>query len=253
MTLIESLYLIAIFIFHVTHLLLLRPLKEIFMSKLISFDAFLQSIQDYARNDYRYYIAKQVDSEPAIEALIRKNRAIWNTGLNASGRYKAYNRGESIAVQIVYAHRDGKSFTSLLLIKPGKDFDILAEGLPIRDMTLKHQRVTIFCYELIHDNVSWTWRMTPQEMNRINTWIENLARKHSIPLSVTQDDAGTYYTQVEKLQDQLYSRPGFRGIRKQVGILITKLREEWKKYRPNNSIKPTERTYLKYVKRIKRS
>lgn len=222
------------------------------MSTLKSFDAFLQLIQDYLRNGYTKYIVRKVDSEIELKALFRKNVSIWKADRNASNRYKAFRRGESVAIQCAFAHKDGKGFTCVLLIKPGKDYLTLAEGLPFKDATSKHERLTIFSYEVMHDGLGWTWRMTKSEMNKLNQSIERIARKNPKQAPITQDDFGIYDTDAENFQNSLYSRPGFRGVRKQVGVLVTKLRKEWQRYRPNNAIQPRQRTYLKYVKRIKR-
>jgi hypothetical protein len=223
------------------------------MSKLTKLDTFLQSIQDYIRNGYTQYITRQVTSENELDALARKNCAIWRTELNASGRHKALRRGESTAVQISYVSRNGKAFYSVLLVKPGKDYEILSEDLPFLDANKKHSRLTIFGYEIYHDGISWTWRMNSKEINRLNKKIEDLTKKPANLHALTQDEAGTRDTKAEEIQDDLYSRPGFRGINRQIGTLISKLRGEWKRYQSSNPIKPTERTYLKYMRRVKRA
>jgi len=167
------------------------------MSTFTSFTAYLQFIQDYLRNGYTSHIVRKVSSEIELKALTRKNIAIWKADRTANSRNKAYRRGQSIAVQACYAHHDGSGFTTILLVKPGKDYNILAEGLPFSNACDKNQRLTIFSYEAIHDGLCWTWRMTKQEMHRQHELIRKIARKNPKLAPITQDDFGIYDTDAE--------------------------------------------------------
>lgn len=53
---------------------------------------------------------------------------------------------------------------------------------------------------------------------------------------------------IERLQDQLYGEPGFRLMRRQVGMLVKYLRAEWKRLRPAAGPQPRQISYLPYIR-----
>ncbi len=104
--------------------------------------------------------------------------------------------------------------------------------LDLRDKT---NRIRLPDYELVHDGVSWSWRMSQATYSFHQKRLRNaiLARNDLL-----------YGVAVASL----YHSPGFRLVRRQVGMLARWLRLEWGKLRKEPM--PELPTFLPYVRRL---
>ncbi|WP_155295290.1 hypothetical protein [Chromobacterium violaceum] len=90
--------------------------------------------------------------------------------------------------------------------------------------------------------------MTPSHLQKYRERIHLIAslpppRRRIIELDNIPRDLA-----IEHLQDQLYHEPGFRLIRRQVGLLVKYLRAEWKRLRPAAGPQPRQISYLPYIR-----
>jgi hypothetical protein len=209
----------------------------------------MQRIQSAAVRGYTRWFIDRVDAAkwPKLEAKLTQR---YSTDLDKSTRYRRRRAGEVVA--LLYGcpapGSEGKSEVIFcLLATDGRgllnDFE--------KDM--KHfdkERAKIDKFELVHDGKTWSWRMT-QALYLM--WKERIHRAAALSPNkrkIGNDDLGPYDLHAEEIMDILYSTPGFRLARRQVGHLAHYMREEYKRLRPKTWPAPRERTFLKYVKRL---
>jgi hypothetical protein len=208
----------------------------------------MQRVQDAARHRYLHFTAGQTSPEK-WPALSRKFNKLYSTDLKKSTRSNRRRRGEAVA--LVYGclsppHKSPRVVSWVLLSTEGIG---LIHGLE-RLWHMQGTRLELDGYELVHDGVSWTWRMTKKRYQYWRDRIHAIAALHPERRTIGEDAAGKYDADIEAIQDALYNAPGFRLVRRQVGELVQFLRMEWRRLRPNTSLQPRVRTFLPYVQRL---
>lgn len=208
----------------------------------------MQRIQDAARHGYHHYTMGHVSPEKWPE-LSRKFAGLYATDLTKSTRSSRRKRGEAVA--LLYGaesspYESPSRVAWALLCTEGAGRVHVREQL--RDM--RTERLHLHGYELVHDGVSWSWRMTRE---RYNYWRERIHAVAAFPperRSTGEDFAGRFDVDAEAIQDALYHAPGFRLVRRQVGELVQFLRMEWRRLRPAAGVQPRVRSFLPYVQRL---
>ena len=192
----------------------------------------MQRLQDYARLDYRYYFQGEVGLDK-LNSLSRKFAQQYDTELSKFQRARRKRSGEAVTQFLVWMPEDSDKARFWLLATEGKgrvhDYETL---LDLRD---KANRIRLPDYELVHDGVSWSWRMSQATYSFHQKRLRNaiLARNDLL-----------YGVAVASL----YQSPGFRLVRRQVGMLARWLRLEWGKLRKEPM--PELPTFLPYVRRL---
>ncbi|UGA36187.1 hypothetical protein JOS77_17030 [Chromobacterium haemolyticum] len=95
---------------------------------------------------------------------------------------------------------------------------------------------------------TWSWQLSSAACKQYQQKIRNVAalppgRRQEIEIDGIRRDK-----QAEELLDKLYTEPGFRRLRRQVGQLVSELRGEWKRLRSGSGPWLSERTFLPYVR-----
>lgn len=205
----------------------------------------MQRIQQSVINEHFYYVTGEVD-ETRYSELERKFDFSYDTRLSRQSKYRRRKSGEAVAkLHAVNTH--GKIWF-VLMATAGAGRVHVRENL--RDVRDSENRLTSAkaAYELVHDGVGWSWRMTKA---RYNWYRERIHLTAALPpnrrrIIEINDIICDFHA--EKIQDTLYSEPGFRLTRRQVGTLKVYMREQWKRLRPGSGPQPLKRTFLPYVR-----
>lgn len=192
----------------------------------------MQRLQDYARLDYRYYFQGEVGLEK-LNSLSRKFAQQYDTELSKFQRARRKRSGEAVTQLLIWIPEDSDKARFWLMATEGKGR--VHEYETLRDLRDKSNRISLSDYELVHDGVSWSWRMTQATYTFHQKRLRNaiLARNDLL-----------YGVAVASL----YQSPGFRLVRRQVGMLARWLRMEWGKLRKEPM--PELPTFLAYVRRL---
>lgn len=210
---------------------------------------FMQRLQAAPGLGYTRWFIGRVDAEKWLK-LEAKFAQRYGTDLDKGTRYRRRRAGEVVA--LVYGfptalESERKDIVYCLLASEGKgllnDFE--------KDMKqFDQERVKVDGYELVHDGKTWSWRMTQRTFSM---WREQIHRAAALPPTRRRkgfDALGPYDHHAEEIMDLLYSTPGFRLVRRQVGQLAHYMREEFKRLRPAGWPALRQRTFLKYVQRL---
>lgn len=192
----------------------------------------MQRLQDYARLDYRFYFQGEVGLEK-LNSLSRKFAQQYDTELSKFQRARRKRSGEAVTQLLIWIPEDSDKARFWLMATEGKGR--VHEYETLRDLRDKSNRISLSDYELVHDGVSWSWRMTQATYTFHQKRLRNaiLARNDLL-----------YGVAVASL----YQSPGFRLVRRQVGMLARWLRMEWGKLRKEPM--PELPTFLAYVRRL---
>lgn len=214
---------------------------------------FLKRLQEAATNGYRYYTSGSTDLE-RFERMSRKFAAAYETGLSRQTKHKRRRAGEATAT--LYAVRrstipdkDGNIPVHwVLIVSDGAG--LVCERETLLDLRNRDTRLTAADgkYELVHDGKTWSWQLSSAAFRQYQQKIHNIA---ALPAGRRQEieiDGERRDKQAEAILDQLYSEPGFRLLRRQIGRLVKELREEWKRLRPASGPKLSRRRYLLYIR-----
>jgi len=192
----------------------------------------MQRLQDYARLDYRFYFQGEVGLEK-LNSLSRKFAQQYDTELSKFQRARRKRSGEAVTQLLIWIPEDSDKARFWLMATEGKGR--VHEYETLRDLRDKSNRISLSDYELVHDGVSWSWRMTQATYTFHQKRLRNaiLARNDLL-----------YGVAVASL----YQSPGFRLVRRQVGMLARWLRMEWGNLRKEPM--PELPTFLAYVRRL---
>ena len=118
----------------------------------------MQRLQDAARHGYAFYVTGET-SEEKWPALAAKFSEIYLCALPKSTRSKRRKSGE--AVTMLYAYQDPYKSASgaivwALMVTDGRGRVHARETL----LQLTKDRFVLGGYELVHDGVGWSWKMT---------------------------------------------------------------------------------------------
>jgi len=213
----------------------------------------MQRLQQAAGNDYFYYTAGYIPREK-FDAMAKKFALQYETEI--SRQSKARRKRAGAATSSLYAmhvrwhaqpdQRDQVWF--ILMATQGEGRIHTREQL--QDLRQREARLTTpdGHHQLVHDGISWSWQMTQPHVQKYRERIHQIAalpppRRREIELDGIPRDLA-----IERLQDKLYAEPGFRLVRRQVGLLVKYLRGEWKRLRPAVGPQPRQISYLPYVR-----
>lgn len=208
----------------------------------------MQRLQDAARHGYHQYTMGQSTPEK-WPALSMKFARLYATDLKKSTRSNRRKQGE--AVSLLYGtesppYQSPRIINWVLLSTDGIGLVHARENL----LHMQGSRLTLGGYELVHDGMTWSWRMTKERYRYWRERVHSVAARSPERRSTGEDAVGRFDADAEAIQDALYNSPGFRLVRRQVGELVQYLRMEWKRLRSNSGIQPRERTFLRYVQRL---
>ena len=186
----------------------------VFTSKTV----FLQRVQEAVGDGYRYYIVGSVPPE-SVPALVRKFKAAYEVHLDKNARYRRKAEGLGNA-RLLLRFNEEQRVDFVLLVTVGAHPAHQLEKL--RDMQkgpLAYRELELVALTLKgRSKPGLTWRLDADTMA---SWRQRLHLYTA------------HYNRLELFRawQSLYRTPGFAGIRRQVGELVSYWRTEWKKLR----------------------
>ena len=194
----------------------------------------MQRLQDAARFAYHLYFQGEFGLEK-LPAIAKKFAREYDTELTKSQRSRRKLSGEAVTQFLVWKPDSGDTVTFWLLTTGGKGRVMDRETFV--DLRDKAHRISLTGYELVHDGVSWSWRMEKTTYTNHQKRLRNaMLAKNNLAL--------------EMAIASLFGSPGFRLVRRQVGMLSKWLRGEWTRLRKDNEPMPPLPTFLAYVRRL---
>ena len=198
----------------------------------------MQRIQQAVVNGYFYYVPGMIDLHK-FDMLDSKFSLKYGTSISKQARCRRKRAGEAVTVLHAVMRAD-QQVHFVLMCTTGIGRVHTLENL--FDLRNKHTRLVTSDgrFEIVHDGKSWSWSMTNsyykkfQERIRIAAALPPDRRKVIIVDDIERD------RYAERILDELYSLPGFRLIRRQVGGLVTLLTREWKRLRPETGPVPSK-------------
>jgi len=195
---------------------------------------YLQRLQLAAAHEYFYFVCGAVD-EQKFQKLREKFQFFYSTSESKSARSRRRARGE--AATILHAIRHDQKVHFCLMSTRGKGR--VHEREMLSDLRQKSARLLSPCkrFELIHDGKSWSWSMSKAEYRKWRERIHTIAALRPERRKIITNASGELRdSHIERLLDRLYSQPGFRLIRKQIGELIVFLHREWTRLRLSSDL-----------------
>lgn len=214
---------------------------------------FLQRLQMAATHGNYHYTCGNTDLDRYYR-LARKFAVAYETELSRQTKQKRRRAGEASASLFAVRRstipdQDGKIPVFWVLIA-SDGAGRVHEREKLLDLRNRDTRLAAAGgkYELVHDGKTWSWQLSSAAFRQYQQKIHNVAalparRRQEIEIDGIRRDK-----QAEQLLDQLYSEPGFRLLRRQVGRLVSELRGEWKRLRSGSGPKLSERTFLPYIR-----
>jgi hypothetical protein len=179
---------------------------------------FLQRVQEAVIAGYRYYVLGTISLGKALN-VIRKFKELYYVDLDKNARYcrKAAGLGNA---RLYLRLNDEQSLDFALLISPGEHPAHQLEKLTdIRKKPLAYREFELVLLTLKgREKPGLTWRLNGVT---IDAWRQRL---HLYT---------THYNRLELFRAwySLYRVPGFAGVRRQVGELVSHWRAEWRRHR----------------------
>lgn len=210
---------------------------------------FMQRVQDAARLGYPWYVTGELSLEkwPSLQIKLAE---LYDCNLPKSTRSRRRSSGE--AATLLYAvagppDQSPRMVRWLMAVTDGKGRVHAREKLLRFDATDRCN--FIGRYELVHDGVSWSWRMNRKRVEVLRERIHEIASAPPDRRQIRRDDRGEFDAEIEALMDELYSAPGFRLMRRQIGKLVAFAQGEWRRLRPESGPQIRPRTFLPYMTR----
>ncbi len=192
----------------------------------------MQQLQDAAGHGFAHWQFGLVTNHK-MRMLRQLFNELYGTDESKFSRYRRKKAGRAAALLIEYPAGDKTSF--FLLATDGKG--LIHEREKLADATQKKSRIELTGYELVHDGLTWSWRMTGQTYQ---SWKDRITRA----ISMNND------LELRRAIHTLFRTPGFRLCRKQVGYLSVFYRETWRRLRAKTDPMPPLPTFLAYVRRL---
>ena len=206
----------------------------------------MQKIQLAVSRKYYFYVSGKTELSK-FSALKSKFDFLYGLKLSRQSKSRRRKSGEAVSTLYSLITHGNEVFWALLATEGVGRVHERESLLDLRD---KKSRLHTPCgrYQLSHDGKTWTWSMSRDHYRKFEERIHQAA---TLPLHrrrkfLLNDQTADWHA--EKLLDQLYGQPGFRGVRKQVGSLVTLLINEWRRHRPSNGPQPERRNFLHYVR-----
>lgn len=188
------------------------------------------------------YVVIETDAREKAQKLLKKFALVYDTELSASTKTRRRKAGEATTTAWCYERpeRPGQPrYWIVLMVSDGVGrIEQLEKLTPITD---RRHRLSLDGYELVHDGVKWSWRMTKQTYQY---WEKRIRTVCSLPPERRKPK------EIEGLIDDLTKVPGFRLARRQVGNLYALLKREWQRLRPSTDTLPPLPTFLPYVRML---
>ncbi|WP_212635601.1 hypothetical protein [Ralstonia insidiosa] len=214
---------------------------------------FLQRLQQAAANGNFHYASGETNLDD-YERLAKKFSTTYETQLSRQTKLRRRRAGEAsstlYAARMLPSPNRGSAISVYWVLVVSDGVGRVHDQEKLKDMRDRKTRLTAGGgrYELVHDGRTWSWRLSHNAYNR---YIERIHRMASLPPGrrrTVEINGLLRDPDAERLLDDLYSEPGFRLLRRQIGKLVSELRREWTRLRPANSPKLSERTFLAYVR-----
>lgn len=213
----------------------------------------MQRLQQAAGNDYLFYTTGRIQRDK-FDDLVCKFNLQYETGISRQSKARRKRSGMATSCLHVLHTRwlpqsnEEQQIWFVLMATKGTGRIHVRERL--QDLRQKDSRLTTADdrYELVHDGVSWSWKITKSHYKKYRERIHQIAALPAPRRRQIEMDGIVRDLAIERLQDQLYAEPGFRLVRRQVGQLVKYLRAEWKRLRPVAGPQPREISYLPYVR-----
>jgi hypothetical protein len=206
----------------------------------------MQRLQDCSTKGFRLYVTGQIDPQkwPAFE---EKMVGRYELDMSNSTRSKRRRKGESV-VRLYACEVPGGQVVWSMMVTPGKGRIHGQEDLK----DIEKIRLELGGFELVHDGVCWTWKMTSERKRYWRERIVEIARRPPHRRRVEKEEGSLRGkdAEIEGVMDSLYSQPGFRLVRRDVGELVAFANGVWGRYRPATGPQISKRTYLPYVRRL---
>ena len=199
---------------------------------------YLQRCQDAARS-YQWF-ASGTCPAAAAGALVSKFSRTYETSISPSSKSKRKRAGFAVASAFGYRLRSG-DLRFALFVTDGAGLVHNREAL----RKLRDERLEDGDLELVHDGRTWSWQLRSEAMR---VWREKIHGEAVRPVARRRIVNGKDFD-AEQLLDKLYSLPGFRRVRSQVGELVHCLVSEFRRARPDSTA-PQPRPFLAYVRRL---
>jgi hypothetical protein len=211
----------------------------------------MQRLCDAARRGYIYYFTGTVPVGKA-RLLRLKFQERYNVGEHRNVRARRRASGEAAAVMIMYEVPSAVDSTDVrskahigwvVLLTEG-EHAAYWRGEDIRIATEDDQRITIGQFQMLRrvrpdatsSSPSWTWAFTK---SAFQSWRER----------VVHSARGDRTDSPTRLLAELYQFGSFRGIRSDIGHIVSLYRREWKKRRRRGDTFPSP-PRLRYVQRL---
>lgn len=205
-----------------------------------------QRVQDCASKGFRLYVTGQIDPEkwPRFESKMVSN---YELDMSDSTRSKRRKKGESVARLYACPIPSGP-IQWVMMVTEGAGRIHSKEDL----QHIEAKRLEIGGFELVHDGVGWTWKMTSA---RFKYWKDRILTISKRPperrkIVINPDTLRQQDVEIETVMDALYGSPGFRLTRRQVGQLVAHANASWARFRPSSGPSIRKRSYLPYVRRL---
>ena len=202
----------------------------------------MQRLIDAVGNGYHWYTCGVIDKGRS-QCLVQKFAEKYGTSLNKNQRAYRRRKGVAVARLFMLDQPNEEKLKWWLLVTDGGGAVHHEEML--NDAYLKRSRIRMGeDYELVRITKSGnpvgctvlTWRMTRKREQEWREWLIEACRKST-------------EREICKALDSLYKSPGFSGIRKQVGKLVTMAKKEWRRRHGEERLPGPERQ-LGYVQRL---
>lgn len=213
----------------------------------------MQRLQQAAGNGYFHYTTGHIEREK-FDTMARKFALQYESEISRQSKARRKRAGAATSTLFAMPIRGNPQQDQpervwfILMATEGAGRVHVRERL--QDLRQRETRLTTpdGRHQLVHDGVSWSWQMTPSHLQKYRERIHQIAslpppRRRIIELDNIPRDLS-----IERLQDQLYTQPGFRLVRRQVGQLVKYLRAEWKRLRPASGPQPRQISYLPYIR-----
>lgn len=188
------------------------------------------------------YVTIETDTREQAEKLLKKFALVYDTDLTPSTKTRRRKAGEATTAAYCYERpqRENQArYWIVLLVSEG--VGRVEQHEKLIAVTNTNRRLQLDGYELVHDGVKWSWRMTKPTYQY---WEKRIRIICALPPERRKPQ------EIERLILDLAKVPGFRLARRQVGNLYTLLKREWKRLRPSTDVLPPTPTYLPYVRML---
>lgn len=213
----------------------------------------MQRLQQAAGNGYFHYTTGHIEREK-FDTMARKFALQYESEISRQSKARRKRAGAATSTLFAMPVRGNpqqdqpEQVWFVLMATEGVGRVHVRERL--QDLRQRETRLTTpdGRHQLVHDGVSWSWQMTPSHLQKYRERIHQIATLPPPRRRIIELDNIPRDLPIERLQDQLYTEPGFRLVRRQVGLLVKYLRAEWKRLRPASGPQPRQISYLPYIR-----